>query len=157
MKRTAVLLVIAAVLLVLVLPGCGTPAGPSTTFPPSPTATLPPGQEPVRVISVTGPWEPVNPGGPNVDIVLENGSAENVIFLEATLDLDITASTNPYLFHFDVSSSRPLAPGASVNATQTLIGGGFSDTTEYSLTIQGILAGNVAFSYTKLVFITSPP
>jgi hypothetical protein len=156
-KRTAVSFLTAVVLFVLLISGCGPSSSHTPTSTPSPTATLPPGQEPVEVISATGPWEPVNPGGPIVEITLKNESSEPVIFLEATLDLDISAPSNPYLFHFDVSLSNPLQPGASVSARQTLIGGGFGDDIPYPLTINGMLQSNVAFAYTKSVVIIAPP
>jgi hypothetical protein len=110
----------------------------------------------VEIISVTGPWEPINPGGPTIEITLENGTNEPIVFLEASLDLNISSPANPYVFHFDVTVAKPLLPGASISSRQTLIGGGFSDYFSYLLTISGTLQGNVAFSYTKSAVITAP-
>jgi hypothetical protein len=154
MKRTAVLIFGAVVLFIWLASGCGPSSSPAPTATPSPTATLPPGQEPVAVVSVTGPWEPINPGGPTIEITLKNVSDEPVIFLEASLDLDISSPGNPYIFHFEVSVSNPLPPGGSISSRQTLIGGGFADNIAYSLTINGALQSNVAFAYTKEVLIT---
>jgi hypothetical protein len=163
-KRTVVFLIIAAVLFVLILPGCGPSPGPTPTSTPSPTATLPPGQEPVEVVSATGPWpssyedgKPVyNPGGPIVEITLKNVSDEPVVFLEASLDLNISSPANPYVFHFDVTVSKPLLSGESISSRQTLIGGGFGDL-PVPLMINGTLQSNLAFAYTKSVVITAPP
>jgi hypothetical protein len=157
LKRTAFFIFVSAVLFVFILSGCSPSPGPTPTFTPSPTATLSPGQEPVQIISVTGPWEPANPGGPIVEITLENGSDEPVVFLEASLDLNISSPANPYVFHFDVSAPKPLLPGHIIGLRQTLIGGGFGDSAAYPLTINGTLQSNVAFSYTKSVVITAPP
>ncbi len=164
MKRTAVLLIIYAVLFILLLSGCGPSSSPTPTSTPSPTATLPPGQEPIEVVSVTGPWPSwyedgkpgYNAGGPLVEITLKNMSDEPVIFLETSLDLNIPSPANPYVFHFDVTASNPLPPGESISSRQTLVGGGFADILAYSLTITGTLQSNVAFFYTKQVLITSP-
>jgi hypothetical protein len=162
MKRTAVFILFAVVLFVLPLFGCGPAITPTPSLTPSPTATLPPGQEPIEVVSATGPWpswyedgKPVyNPGGPIVEITFENVSDEPVIFLGASLDAN--RPDRPFEFNFDVTISKPLMPGESISARQTLIGGGFADSLAYSLTINGTLQSNVAFFYTKQVLITSP-
>jgi hypothetical protein len=164
-KRTAVSFIIAAVLFVLLMSGCVPSSSPTPTYTPSPTATLPPDQEPVEVVSVVGPLpdfyedgKPVyNPGGPIIELTVKNISNEPVIFLEASLDLDIPIPANPYVFYFDVSASKPLPPGGIINSSKTLIGGGFSDNVLYAVTISGTLQSNVAFAYTKEVYITQPP
>jgi hypothetical protein len=165
-KRTAVFIFITVVLLVLLLSGCGPSPSPTptSTSTPSPTATLPSGQEPIEVVSVTGPLpssyedgKPVyNPGGPIVEITLKNVSDEPVIFLEASLDLNISHPQNLYIFTFDVTLASPLRPGESISTRSTLIGGGFADTIPYPVTISGTLESNVAFIYTKSIFITIP-
>ena len=153
MKRTAVFILVAAVLFVLLVSGCG-PA-PSPT--PSPTPTLPPptlttSLRPIEIVSATGPHEPINPGGPIVEITAENVSIEPVILLEVTLEAGGT-----FVFHFDVSPSSPLLPGQSISERETLIGGGFGDTVPVPVTINGRLEGNVAFFYVRSVVITRPP
>jgi hypothetical protein len=155
MKRTAVLVIIAAVLVIVTLSGCSPSSNPTPTPSPFPTVTLPPGQEPVAIVSVTGPIKPINPGGPTVEITLKNLSVEPVISLEATLDIS-SAPARRFVFTFDVTPSHPLTPENSISARQTLIGGGFSDTTLYPVTINGTLENNTAFLYTKTVLITTP-
>jgi hypothetical protein len=168
MKRTAVFIIFAFVLFVWLISGCSRASSPTltTTAPPpetwtspavTPTATLLPGQEPVEIISVTHPTFATNPpGGPTVEIILKNVSDEPVIFLEASLDLNISHPQNPYIFTFDVTLTKPLRSGESISARSTLFGGGFGDNIPYSLTINGTLQGNVAFAYAKEVLITSP-
>jgi hypothetical protein len=124
---------------------------------------LPPGQEPVEVVSATGPWpswyedgKPVyNPGGPIAEITLKNISNEPVIFLEAALEVHGVAD-RPFEFAFDVTLSNPLLPGESISDKEVLIGGGFGDTVPYPVTISGTLQSNIAFVYTKEVLITRP-
>jgi hypothetical protein len=165
--RRKALFLSAGILLIAVFPpaiisGCNAPATPSVTptLPP-PTATTT--EEPVDIVSVIGPLpssyengKPVyNPGGPILEITLKNVSNEPVIFLEASLTLE-SMPQRPYDFTFDVSLSKPLLPGASTSSRQTLIGGGFSDTIPYPVTINGTLQSNVAFVYTKSVLIQQP-
>jgi hypothetical protein len=162
MKRTTVFILFSVVLFVLPLFGCGQATTPTPSSTPSPTATLPTGQEPVEVVSAVGPWpswyedgKPVyNPGGPIVEITLENVSDEPVIFLEASLDAN--RPDRPFEFTFDVTISNPLLPGENISSRQSLIGGGFGDL-PLPLTINGTLQSNVAFVYTKSVVIMSPP
>jgi hypothetical protein len=163
-KRTAGFIFVTVVLLALLLSGCSPSPSPTPTSTPSPTATLPSGQEPIELVSVIGPLpssyedgKPVyNPGGPIVEIALKNVSDEPVILLEASLDLNIPSPANPYIFHFDVFASNPLLPSQSISTRSTLIGGGFTDTIPYPVTISGTLENNVAFIYTKSIFITIP-
>jgi hypothetical protein len=156
----------AGILLIIVfsvaVSGCNNTATPSplpTLPPPSVTTT----EEPVEIVSAVGPlpsWyedgKPVyNPGGPIVEMTLINVSDEPVIFLEASLELE-SASGRLFEFTFDVTPSKPLLPGTSTSARQTLIGGGFSDEIPYPISINGTLQSNVAFVYTKSVLITQP-
>jgi hypothetical protein len=155
-------ILLAIVFFSLVVAGCNTPATPSLTPtlpPPSVTTT----EEPIDIVSAVGPlpsWyengKPVyNPGGPIIEITLKNISDEPVIFLEASLEPQSTPQ-RPFKFTFDVTLSKPLLPGASASARQTLIGGGFSDEIPYPVTINGTLQSNVAFVYTKSVLIKQP-
>ncbi len=163
MKRTAVFILVAAVLFVLTASGCSHPLSPcvTSTLPP-PTLTT--SARPVEIVSATGPWpswyedgKPVyNPGGPIVEITVENASNEPVILLEVTLDTGSVSSQNPYVFDFDVCPTRPLAPGQSISSRRTLIGGGFGDL-PLPVSITGRVEGNKAFFYTRSVVITSPP
>ncbi len=156
MKRTAVFIIIVVVLFVLLVSGCSPSPGPTSTSPaPSPTATLPPGQEPIEISSATGPHEPINPGGPIVEITLKNVSDEPVIFLEAALEVHGVAD-RPFEFAFDVTLSNLLLPGESISDKEVLIGGGFGDNILYPVTISGTLESNIAFVYNKEVLITKP-
>ena len=53
-------------------------------------------QQPVEVVSAVGPLEPINPGGPVVEITLSNISDDPVISLTANLEQD-----NPFEYTFD--------------------------------------------------------
>lgn len=153
LKRTAVLLVFAVVFLFLIMSGCGTKSSPSPT-----SATLPPGQEPLAVVSVIGPIPPYNPGGPVIEITLKNVSVEPVISLITGLGIDRAGPPNmpPFTFTFKVTPGNPLLPGNTTSTTQTLIGGGFSDNVTYPLTINGTLQNGTSVVYAKQVKITPP-
>ena len=111
----------------------------------------PVGQQPIKIVSVTGPLSPANPGGPAVEITLKNVSAEPVVSLTATLQLSLA-----FGFTFNISSSQPLLPGRSVSAKRTLIGSGFASGTPYTLAITGATQGGTAFEYNKQVKVVKP-
>jgi hypothetical protein len=158
LKRTTVFTLITAVLFTLVFSGCVTTTGPSTTSTSSTPATLPPDQEPVSIVSVTGPIPPFNPGGPVVEVTLKNVSAEPVVSLTAGLGINRAGPPGflDFTFAFKVTPDNPLLPGATAILRQTLIGGGFADNVSYPLTINGTLKSGAAFTYTKQVLITPP-
>ncbi len=108
-------------------------------------------QSPVEVVSVTGPLEPINPGGPVVEIRLKNVSSSPVVSLNVLLDL---GAHSPFEFDFDVTPSNPVLPGRSASAEQILIGGGFSDNLSYPLEINGTLQGGETFTCTTQVQIS---
>ena len=108
-------------------------------------------QQPVEIISVSGPLQPVNPGGPTVEITLKNVAAEPVVSLSASLELN-----RPFNFDFDVSPSNPLLIDESVAARLALIGGGFSENISYPLVISGTLKSGVTFTYTSQVLVVAP-
>jgi len=112
-------------------------------------------QEPIEVISVLDADETggtVIPGGPNIEITLENDVSEPIISLAVVLVENVEFSSWNYTF--DVSSSLPLLPNKTVSATQRLIGGGFGGNppyggvVPYSLTISGSLQDGSTFSFT---------
>jgi len=114
-------------------------------------------QEPIEIVSVLGPFPPFNPGGPSVKITLKNVGGEPVISLTATLEVS-SASGFPFDFTFDdVTPSHPLQPNRSTSAKLYLIGGGFSSSRSYPLTINATLQNGTNFVYTKLVQIAQPP
>ena len=118
--------------------------------------------DPIQVVSVIGPIPPYNPGGPVVTVTLENAGGSDVTSLNATLGLDSPPSSNPggahltYSFVFNVTSSDPLQPGQSVQATRTLIDAEVQTGANYPLTIDGTLADGQTFSYAVQVQIVPP-
>lgn len=124
--------------------------------------------EPVGIVSVTGPMPPFNPGGPEVEITLKNISNESIYSLTATLTLEnqLTGSAfgiypAPFNFDFGITHSNLLLPGQTTSATLVLIGGGLEGGTSYPLIINaGFIndAGQaLSTSYTKQVQVTAPP
>jgi len=144
-------LVLAAFLTFAACSPAASPSSTSTSPPPLTSTTSAPFSEPVAVVSVSGPIPPYNPGGPVVEITLNNVSSVPVITLSAILELN-----RAFTFTFEVTPSNPLMPGASASVRQTLIGGGLADNVSYPLTINGTLQGGADFAYTKQVLITSP-
>lgn len=109
-------------------------------------------QQPIQITSVLGPLQPVNPGGPTVEITLKNVTVEPIISLTATLEL-----SRSFDFAFDVTPSHPLQPNSSTSSTLTLIGGAFGDNVSYPLTIAATLQSGAEFVYTELIQIAEPP
>jgi heat shock protein HslJ len=146
MKSSWLSLVMLGPVLILVTSLAGCTSAPN----PTPTSTLT-NQQPIEVVSVSGPLPPINPGGPIVEITLKNVSSEPVISLVATIELGRT-----FTFNFDVTSSNPLLPGENISTRLTLISGGFSDNISYPLNINGTLQNGATFAYTKQVRIVAP-
>jgi hypothetical protein len=136
--------------MLVVLAGCSTAPVSSpivkTTLTPTPPAQS---LQPIDIITVSGPLQPINPGGPVVEIVLKNVSSEPVTALTATLEL-----SRSFSFSFAVSATGPLLAGQTISAKQTLIGGGFSGGSSYPLTINGSMLNGAAFTYSRQVTIT---
>ena len=135
-----VLLAIVGLIISVVFAGCG-----------SPVSTVTPGEEPITVVSVAGPLPPINPGGPNVEIVLKNTSSYPVISLTASLNMG-----RAYDYLFSVSSSQPLLPGMTTSLTKSLISGSIVNDRDYPLTLSGTLQSGGSFNFTVQVRITSP-
>jgi hypothetical protein len=112
-------------------------------------------QEPIEIVSILGPVPPITPGGPAVKITLKNVGVEPVISLTATLEVETAFGTSQD-FAFDVTPSDPLQSDQSTSATRCLIGGGFSNSDSYPLTINATLQNGTNFVYTKLVQIQKP-
>ncbi|MDD5313007.1 MAG: hypothetical protein PHO26_08240 [Dehalococcoidia bacterium] len=108
-------------------------------------------QQPVEIMSVSGPLAPINPGGPVVEVTLKNVSSEPVVSLTATLN-----AGSYFGFAFDVSAANPLMRGKSISSRVTMIGGGFDDTLLYPLTVNGTLKSGGKFNFTKQVKIQAP-
>jgi hypothetical protein len=103
----------------------------------------------LEVVYVRGPLEPINHGGPNVEITLKKVPSQPVIVLTANLELN-----RAFNIKFDVSAINPLLPGKIVSARLNLIGGGFSDTVSYLMVVNGVLQDGQIFSLNKQVQIT---
>jgi hypothetical protein len=103
---------------------------------------------PVEIVSVEGPLDPINPGGPVVGITLKNTSIDNIFSLNATLKLE-----RLFIFEFEVSDKNPLLPGNTIYSERILIGGGFSGSDSYPLEINGSFQDGTIFSYTENVMI----
>lgn len=139
------MLMIICLAMLAAIVGCSTT--PTSTLTPTPTPT-PQNQQPVEIISVSGPLQPINPGGPIIEITLKNVGTESVVSLTANLELD-----RSFVFEFDVTPSNPLLPDKTISAKLTLIGGGFSDSLSYPLKINGTMQKGATFVYTKQVMI----
>jgi hypothetical protein len=124
---------------------------PAAATSPSTATALPQNSQPIEVISLSGPLTPINPGGPIVEIVLKNVGNESVTSLAATLVVG-----RSFNFTFDVYGSNPLLSGNTISQKLTMIGGGFSESQDYPLTISGSLQSGAIFSYVKQVQITQP-
>jgi hypothetical protein len=143
-------LLCAAFILIILLTAC-LPAqitSSSTTSPATTFSTTLTNQQPLEVVSLIGPLPPVNPGGPNVEIMLKNISSEPIVTLNVTLELNRT-----FNFAFDVSLPVPLFPGKTISTEQTLISGGFGENILYPLRINGTFRNGSTFDYTKQVQI----
>jgi|GEM_PF-1996972 len=125
--------------------GCSTPS--KSTLIPTPTTT-PQNQHPFEVISVSGPLQPINPGGAIVEITLKNVGTIPIIALSATLELN-----KFFVFSYDVTASNPLLPDKTISTKLSLISGGFSDSLSYPLTINATMQNKVTFVYTKQIMI----
>lgn len=131
-----------------VITGCGSKSTQTTPYN---------NLHPIEIVAVTGPLQPINPGGPIVEITLKNVAAEPVTAVTANLELNSSAPINgSFSFNFDVSTAKPLVSGKTVSTKMTLIGGGFSDSQTYPLTISGTTLPGYTFSYTEQVTIVAP-
>lgn len=91
---------------------------------------------------------PFTPGGPVIQLTLENVGAKPITNIKAVLELD-----NNYTFDFtNVTSSSPLIPGNYASNATMLIGGGFESEVAYPLAISG-MEGNASFVYPMKVQI----
>ena len=72
----------------LLLGACSATPTATTTTPTTTATTTPTGQQPVAVMSVSGPLTPINPGGPLILVTLQNVSSESVVSLTANLGVN---------------------------------------------------------------------
>ena len=135
------------IMLLIAISACTSVSTPTASQTQTPSAT----NQPVEVVSVTGPIPPYNPGGPVVEITLKNMSSEAITSLATSLTLN-----RDFNFAYDVTLAKPLLPGSSISTSLTLINGGFSDNTTYPLLISGTQQSGETFSYTKQVQVKEP-
>jgi hypothetical protein len=158
MRKLILVMVVSLLVGITACTSAGTVTTTASSVPTTATTSevTTPGQEPVEVVSVTGPIPPINPGGPTVEIILQNASAEPLVYLTAKLGVGGSPSGNGFVFDFNVTPQSPLAPGNNTTSQKTLIGGGFGSDTLYPLTVSGSFEGNESFSYTIQVMISPP-
>ncbi len=150
MNNKLIQLIVPGLVLALIVSMMGCSSTPSS---PVPTQTIV--QQPVDIVSVLGPLQPINPGGPIVEITLKNASSSPIVSLNATLDLQSAPPGRPFTFDFNITSSDPLLPHVSTASKLSLIGGGFGDSISYPLTISGATQGGMPFTFTTRVQIVS--
>jgi hypothetical protein len=133
-----------------------TTSAPASSVTPTGSPSTGTGQ-PVEVVSVKeSTSQPVNPGGPVIEIVVKDvGPA--VIGLAVTLDEGNPGGTgqppSPHVtFSFSIASNHPLYPGDTAGSSATLIGGTWGENTKYTLTISGMLDSGEVFN-----FVWQPP
>ncbi len=109
-------------------------------------------KQPIEVVSIKeSTSQPVNPGGPVIEIVVKDvGPA--VIGLTVTLEEGTTGNTNqspsPHVpFVFSLNPDHPLYPGETASSSATLINGAWGENIKYTLTIGGMLDSGETFSY----------
>ena len=123
---------------------------PSSSPAPTPTATpIPVNEGALKVVSVSI-LQPYNPGGPTIEVTLQNNATNPVVSLQATLTLP--GHNYTYVFE-NVSSSNPLLPNQDTSQTETLINAGFETNQTYLMEIKGTLQNGSAFDFTAPVTI----
>jgi hypothetical protein len=91
---------------------------------------------------------PYTPGGPIIQLTLENVGKKPITSVKAVLELD-----NNYTFYFtNITSTFPLAPNNYATNSTMLIGSGFQTEVGYPLVISG-MEGDTPFAYIKKVQI----
>lgn len=129
-------------------------SSPTPTSTPTSTPTVTQSPAPILPIDVSSVilQQPNNPGGPMINITLQNTWTSPVVALEATLVLP----TRNYTYTFsDVSTSNPLLPNQKTTQTATLIDASFSSNQEYQMRITGEQQDGIRFDYCINVTITT--
>jgi hypothetical protein len=123
---------------------------PSTLPTPTPTATsAPTSLGPLTVVSVSI-LQPHNPGGPTIEVILQNNATNPVISLQAAL----TLSGHNYTYVFEsVSKTNPLLPNQYTSQKETLINAGFETNQTYPMQITGTLQNGTYFDFTTPITI----
>jgi hypothetical protein len=120
-----------------------------------------PGNNPVEVITVTGPVPPYPVGQFEVIISLMNVGESSITSLNATLGWVPPPGTSggpvQYSFVFNFSSSNPLLPGGSVYTRSTFVGPTLEGGLHYPLVISGTLEDGTQFFFTENVLFSRFP
>jgi hypothetical protein len=91
-----------------------------------------------------------NPGGPTIEVTMQNNSTDPVVSLQAIL----TLSGHNYTYVFDdISKSNPLLPNQNASQTDTLINAGFETNQTYPMLITGTLQNGTSFDFTTPITI----
>ncbi len=91
---------------------------------------------------------PYTPGGPVIQLTIQNVGAMPITHLDVTLE-----TNHNYTFNFkSITSSTPLISGNSISDTTMLVGGGFQTESAYRLIING-MESNMPFGYIENVHI----
>ncbi len=124
---------------------------PSTSPAPTPTGTPTPVNAGALTVVSVSILQPYNPGGPTIEVILQNNATNPVVSLQAVLSL----SGHNYTYVFDdVSSSNPLLPNQDTSQIDTLIGAGFETNQTYPMEIIGTLQNGSSFDFVTPVTIT---
>jgi hypothetical protein len=114
----------------------------------APQISLPANVNPPFEVSVIGPIQPYNPGGPEIEITFKNVSDKQIYEFASAIYLNRD---------FSLGDFGDLLPGENVTAKRILPNGAFSDNVSYSLYIYGVsMQSAKRFSYTTQVQIQAP-
>ncbi len=124
---------------------------PNTSPTPTPTATATPVNAGALTVVSVSILQPYNPGGPTIEVILQNNATNPVVSLQAVLSL--FGHNYTYVFD-DVSSSNPLLPNQDASQTETLIDAGFETNQTYPMKVIGTLQNGSTFDFVTSVTIT---
>lgn len=110
---------------------------------------------PVELASATDITQPLDQGGPEIEIVFKNVSAASIV--ASMVQTPLTGFSQHKYAIDDVSSAKPLQPGQSTTTRWQLIGRSYQSDVAYPVTISGTLEDGKTFSYTTTTKIASPP
>ncbi len=123
---------------------------PTPTPTPTPAATSAPVNAGFLTVVSVSLLQPYNPGGPTIEVVLQNNATDPVVSLQAVLPLSGHSYT--YVFN-DVSKSNPLLPNQDASQTETLIDAGFETNQTYPMEIVGTLQNGSTFNFATPITI----
>ena len=141
--RPALLLVVGAVVMAVVMVGL------VIAFPPVGAP-----QSPVVVSSLGIPPQPLNPGGPRLNLTVRDVGADPIVQLAATLYLQ-----PPFVIEFlNITPSSPLLLGQVASSSEIMVGPWvYSCGSSYLLEFQGTYSGGATFEERVGALFTCPP